>query len=295
MKSVSVPESAAGGDTTCPECGTAFPVPARYTPVVSPQPTLPPPPPAAPTLPPPPVPVMELPSGYAHSRGFALSPSVVAWIPAVALLFIFFLTSTPWVGVFPNGHPVYTQGPWRAITGYPSRSIQLEKFLLKELPPPSVYDRTSSDWLLMLPYMLVLIAAVLLAWAERLEASQIPTRLARRIPGLWPYRHLLLAVLATLALVLLAAQAARGFGLERAMHAAVADKFEPQRKAAASPGDQQEVNFSEEQELARYNLERTGWFWLAVLLHILVVAAMLLQVALARRGNRPPPRIVLQY
>ncbi|MDB5307570.1 MAG: hypothetical protein JWO38_1772, partial [Gemmataceae bacterium] len=35
MKTVSVPDDAAGKETSCPECGKPFAVPARYNPVVA--------------------------------------------------------------------------------------------------------------------------------------------------------------------------------------------------------------------------------------------------------------------
>ena len=54
LKSVNVPEDAAGKDVTCPECGQTFTPPARYDPVVS----APPPAAPAPHPAPPPAPVL---------------------------------------------------------------------------------------------------------------------------------------------------------------------------------------------------------------------------------------------
>lgn len=302
MKSVSVPDDAAGKDAPCPECGKPISVPARYYPVVGPTPMPPvplPPPPNiagstssvfAPNSPPPEA--LALPTGYIRARGFTISPCVVAWIPAVSLSLILVLTLVPWVGVYPGGHPVYTQSAWRAITGRPTQSFQLEELLLKELPAPSVYVRTSPDWLIMLPYILALLLAVALAWAERLN----PPVVSKRLPGLWPYRIPILAVLAITTLLLLVTEATRGFGLERAMESAVNDKFEATRQAAgASPGDPRKIDFSQQRELAMYGLERTGWFCLVLCLHVLAVLAILGRFGLERRGSKPPPRIVLQY
>lgn len=296
-KSVTVPESAAGTDAPCPDCGQSFPVPAKYNPTVGPAPMPPPPPPPAPVplpAPPPVVPTAPLPTapGYTHSRGITISPCVVGWIPAAALAGILLLTLLPWVGVYPGGHPVYTQGAWRAITGWPKRSIQLEDLLMKELPGSSVYDRAASDWFIMLPYVLVLILATVVAWSDRLELKAVESR----IPTLWPFRHGLLAGLAGAALLLLVVEATRGFGLERAMHAAVSEKFAEQRqKAGSAVGEQEKVDFRENQELASYGVERTGWFCFAMTLHVVVLLAMLANIGLARRGNKPPPRIAIHY
>lgn len=307
MKPVAVPEDASGKDSPCPECGKAIPVPSRYNPIVAPTPlpTLPPAPPLLPKLPEPTAASVEpeatpsaptLPSGYTHSRGIALSPCVVAWIPAIALTAILLLTLAPWVGVYPNGVGVYTQGAWRSINGWPTRNIQLEDLLLKELPAPSVYDRTGSDWLIMLPYILTLLLAIAFAWVERLESVNKTTGIPKRLPGVWPFRQVIIAGLAGMALLFLTLESTRGFGLERAMHAAVSEKFDAKRKeAGTSAGEQTRIDFLEGQELAKYGLERTGWFCLVMCLHVLVLLALLGRLGLERRGSKPPPRLVIQY
>ena len=304
LKPVSVPEDSAGKDAPCPECGKAFPVPSRYNPIVSampppvvPSPAMPIPVEAvaSPTPPAPLPPSPSLPTGYTHSRSFTISPCVVAWIPAVALTAILLLTLTPWVGVYPGATAVYTQGAWRSITGRPTRNFQNEDLMLKELPAPSVYDRTVSDWLIMLPYIIALLLAIVLAWAERLEARGTSTGLPKRFPALWPFRHLVIAGFVGAALLLLTLEATRGFGLERAMHAAVTDKFETQHRDAKTPGDHDRIEYLQGKELAGFGLERTGWFCLVLSLHVLAVLAMLGRAGLERRGNKAPPRIVLQY
>jgi hypothetical protein len=310
LKSVSLPDDAAGKDAPCPECGQSFPIPARYNPTVSAgaAPIIPPPVPsiASEPLPNHPLPIpsleavpaasMPLPAGYTHSLGFAISPVVVAWIPSVGLTLILLLTLMPWVGVFPGGHAVYTQGAWRALTGWPQRDIQVEEWKLSDLPPPSVYERTHSDWLIMLPYLMALLVAVILAWTERLEYSQFATGIPRRLPLLWPYRDMMLAAFAACALLLLSVEALRGFGLERAMAAAVNEKFDDQRKAAGSETDKLvKIAYNQQLDMAKYRIELTGWFYLVMCLHILVVLAMLGRVGLERRGNKPPPRLVIQY
>src|SRR5207249_10197154 len=123
LRPVSVPDDAAGKDATCPECGKAFPVQARYNPVVAPVPppaapptptpytapatpepvpmsTVPPvldrpapppgyvPPSASNQLEPPPPPAPPVPAappGYRRSVGVTFHPKVTAWLPAVCL------------------------------------------------------------------------------------------------------------------------------------------------------------------------------------------------------------------
>ena len=347
MKSVSVPDDAAGKDTPCPECGQPFPVPARYYPVVAAEPRPPTnsgglpspgspsgglPSPGSPAVAPEPVPMStaptdrpapppglvpptstqlepplpptpptpSVPAGYTRSIGFAFSPKTVAWVPTVCLTLILFLTLFNWVGSYVGGTPLYAQNAWRTLVGTVARNFRLEeatKEQMKDLPP--VLDKVRSDWEVMLPYVVVLILVTVLAWDERMVATLDRNRLPRWlrwVTAIWPYRIPVIAGLAVLALVLLVSQLASGFGLERAMRRAVAEKFEPQRKAAAnSPAELDKLTYAEEQELAKYNLEHTTWLYLVVILHVVVVLAVVARAALDARGNKPPPRIVLQY
>jgi hypothetical protein len=292
-KNVMLPESAAGTEAPCPSCGLAFPIPAKYLPAVDAAPvTVPVPPPEPPPKPPTLPEAPSIPAGYTHSRGITLSPAVVAWVPAVALTAVFLLTFFPWVELPSRGPSVYTQGAWRSISGRPTRDFQFEDMVLKDLPPPSLYDRTPADWYIMLPYLFVLLAAVAIAWADRLDAAAVE----RLIPTLWPHRHVLQAGLAVAAFLLLSIEAARGFGLERALNSAVSEKFaEPREKAGNLPGEQKKIDYQESQELAKYGMERTTAFCLAMGLHLLVPLAMLATIGLNRRGNKPPPRIAIQY
>jgi hypothetical protein len=76
----------------------------------------------------------------------------------------------------------------------------------------------------------------------------------------------------------------------------VSERFaEERQKAANNVAEQAAIDFKEDQEFARFNLERTTWLYLVILLHILVVLAMIARYILDRRGHKPPPRIVIQY
>lgn len=308
---VTVPDEAAGTTVPCPECKAPFPVPARYEPVVS-VPVAPPPPPAAPppvapaapppgitpealavvSQPPPPV------AGYEHTVGVSLKPSTLAWVPAVGLTLVLVLTLFPWVGSYVGGSAVYSQTAWRALAGSPARNFHLEELSRQQAGwPTDVLNKVSSDWLLMLPYLLLLISGVALAWAERfvVDVSRLPKQVAF-LREVWPQRILVLAALAVALVVLLLLQAGRGFGLERAMRDAVAERYaEDRTKAAGNQAELDKIEFRADQELAKFNLERTAWFELAVGLHLLVVLAMAGRFWLDRRGTKPPPRLVLQY
>ncbi len=252
-----------------------------------------------PDLPPPP-PVPATPAGYSRSIGISLSQTAVSWTPAVALTLIFFLTFATWIGSYVGASPIFTQNAWRAISGWPDRDFRLEELMKKQgWPTADIVNHVTSDWELMLPYIVVLILAMILAWMERMLAAvrkSVFPRPLQWIPSLWPYRIPILAGLATIALLLLIIQVANGFGLERSLHNVVSERFaEERQKAANNVAEQAAIDFKEDQEFARFNLERTTWLYLVILLHILVVLAMIARYILDRRGHKPPPRIVIQY
>jgi hypothetical protein len=255
MKSVSVPEDAAGKDATCPECGKAFPAPARYSPVVAaesrpaPHPHAPVPPepkpmstaPVPPTAPPgfvppapastqlePPLPpeppVPPAPAGYTRSRGISISPQVVSWVPVACLTLVFLLTFFNWVGAYYADHAVAAQNAWRTLTG----SVSPDYPLLDVYPGKGPWiEKVKSDWELMLLYLITLILAVVFAWAERGVASLDRYRLPpwlRWLPRVWPYRQAVIAGLAAVSLAFLLTQMARGFGLERAVNQEIGER-----------------------------------------------------------------------
>lgn len=324
MSGVTVPDDAAGKDATCPNCGKAFPTPARYSAeVMSPPVPLPPvapPPPApevtvpaaaAPPAPPGYIPPIAPPAassgflppaqpatpqvaveGYTKSVGVTISPKIVAWLPAILLTIVFLATFFPWVGCYAGGSPVYSQRPWGAMfNSTPNRNFKLEGGTI----PGGWLDKKKGDWRLLLPFFLTLILALVFAWAERgfgaLDARNIPP-LAR----VWPWRNTIIAGVASLALILLLAQWVNGFGLERAIKQHVTEQFADRRaKAETSPEALGKLEYDEEQEFNKYGLEHTTWFYLALLCMLGAVLSVMTRAALDNRGNKAPPKFVLHY
>lgn len=336
LTSVSVPETAAGTEVPCPQCGKPVAVPARYNPVVA----APPPPapvapvPAAPVpvpppgyIPPAPVPTAPyaaappglvptaltppgpgapgptMPAGYTRSFAVVLSPRVMAWLPAACLTMAFIGTFFPWVGSYYGDHAVFSQGPWRLVSGYPERDLKLEEAAKRDFPEYSAWLKdVPSNWELMLPFLLLLAAAVVLAWADHLMAAPpAPNRLpspVRWLTTIWPHRAAILFGLGALALVLVLSQAVQGFGIETAVRNAVRNSkplVELRNKAATDPTERDRLKANEQELMDKYQLRRTTWFYAAVGFHILAVVGMAARAGLARRGNKPPPRIVVQY
>lgn len=320
LKTVSVADAAPGTDVNCPECGKSFAVPAGYTPAVAsaPVPAPPPPPPLAalpPVIPPPPPPAPAgyvppappsppvvpppptLSPGYTRSRGFTVNPKRVAWMPAICLTLVVFMSFVcPWVGSYPAGHAVHSQGLWRAAFGNVNRNLKLEEMMTVK---GGWLDLVKSNWEVLIPALLALMVAMVVAWADRrlpsLNAAKFPPPL-RWIASLWSRRRLIVGVLTAFALALITIQAINGFGMEKAIKKSVADRFADERKdAGASAAAQAKVDFKIEEEVAKYAVEYTTWAYLSFALLALAVLAAIARWALDRRGNKPPPRFLIEY
>lgn len=322
----------AGKEVTCPHCGKSFPTPVRYSamaptadaetaagpiePVRSlPHPEIPMPAGGDPYPPPGYVPPTSetrvdpsrassmqgtvpaasatVSGGLTRSCGITISPAVVAWLPAILLTVVLVCTAFPWVGCFVGDSAVYAQRPWGAMFGStPYRNFQLEE---AGVIPSGWLDKISSDWRLLLPFFFLLLVSLIFAWAER-GLSSVDPRQIPPLAKLWPGRHAVIAGCATLALVMLLLQVAQGFSMERAIHRHIEREFADRlEKAANSPAELARLEYLEEQVYRSYNVEYTKWFYIAVISHIVAVAAIVLRLALDRRGDRPPPRLVLYY
>lgn len=320
-----------GGNLRCPKCQHEFAAPQRYEPEVlsgggsgvessgSPASSgsgSPPagggiaPPPITPPLITPPmpgrtapgsggsavagpgVPPPELPAGYTRSLTLSFTPGTLRWCPAVLLPLALLCTFFPWVTLSIGGSTVYAQGPWRALFG----RVYADAALVEVSQWPTEWvERVGSDALLVLPALLLLILAVLVAWAER-ELGAVDFRKIPPLAGFWPWRRHLLLLASAAALVLLLIQSGRGWGLERALHQAVNERFAQQwNEALPNPVQLALVKYKMEQELHRYNLGHTHWQYLGLGSLVLAVLTLLATEALDRRGQRPPPRLVIQY
>ena len=207
---------------------------------------------------------------------------MIAWLPAVLLVVTLLCTFAPWVGMYVGGYPAYSQGPWSAMFGSPNPNPPLVA-TMQTLG--NWHDHFNSDWELMVPFLLVLILATVLALADRGFHSLDP----RRIPplaGIWKWRKLAILLFAAAAFALAFSQVLHGFGLERAIRKTVAEKYAPERaEAKGNAVKLAQVQYREDQEFAKYNLERTTWLYVALVCNLLAVFAMLAHTA-ARTPRR---------
>lgn len=310
-----VADELAGKEATCSYCAKPFPVPGRYTAQVSAAVAPPAPAPVAvapapqPVAPEPVAPAPEAPSGFlppaptvggalpaasgtVKEIGFSIPPKLVAWLPALALTVVFVLSFFPWVASYRGNSTVYSQRPWGALVGgTPARNFKLEDSSI----PGGWLDKVRSDWKILLPFFLLLLVGLAFAWAERGLKSFDP----RKVPPLvklWPWRNAIVGACTVLTLLLLIGQLINGFGMERALRAQVAAKYEPQKQAAGeSAAALEKVSHDIEQELRGYDVEQTKWACLALSFLALGALAAVLRPCLDARGDKPAPRFLLRY
>jgi hypothetical protein len=320
---VELASSAAGTSTACPKCGKLFTVPTNYTPTVLSDPNTPEPKPVSdptppvPTTPttadakPTPPPGLVIPSdtprtavsgpeetsggSYAHVRSLTLSPSVLEWLPVACFTLILLLTFFSWVGLYPGGFSTYTQSAWQAFFGTFRTDHISEEVLKLEAP---LKTSISQNLMLMFPYLLSLLLATVLAWADRFvtaaHITQLPAQ-AKVIEKIWPYRFSILTGLAILTLVLLLLQISAGFGLESAVSKHIGADFNEKIAASDNSSTKQKLHIEMGTKLAQYQLTGTTYLYLALIAHVAVVLAAAAKAWLHRRGAKPLPRIQLQY
>jgi hypothetical protein len=199
-----------------------------------------------------------------------LNPRVVVWVAPVALVLLVLTLFAPWVGTYFLDDPdPYTQTGWGTGFG-------------KELSG------------LGLVYLLVLLLTVLVAFAHVL-VPRLGVRLPPQVEQIWPHRLPLLLGLTAALLVFLLFQLLTGFGLEKAVEKSPAetakkDESKPASEDRLSKGLSQGPK-AEGARFARLALYRTIWLYLAVLLQVVALLAVLAEYWLARRGTRPVPKL----
>lgn len=317
---VELPDAAGGTDAPCPRCGKPIPVPGAYTPTVDPAAgpavsaappppvvTQPPVPPSVPAPPPgfvPPKAAAEPPpaaatptpavDGYAHATGFTISPAVLAWVPVGCLTLALLLTFFSWVGSYPGGVRVYTQNPWQALFATFTTNTLPDELLVDEKP---IEQRLFSSWWL-LPYFPVLIGTSLLAWIERFvrdpDPATIPGPLAW-VPKIWPRRFHILTGLTALAVLLVAIQTTRGFGLEVAIGALVTEDFAKRAEEADTTPKKNRLAVDAGRRLAQFGLQGTTLRDLALAAQVLALVTMAGRLWLHTRGPKPHPKLVAYW
>jgi hypothetical protein len=327
QKMLTVPEQFAGQLMKCPLCNGTFTVPSL--PAAAP----PPPPPevfgvkdnepaalpsasltppsttattTAPSAPPPPPPPPLPPGEYTHKSSIWFSPKVIQFIPAAALVLVFFLQLTPWVGFYLGSYAVVSQNAWGAAFASKSPEENDLKGLFRWTTEKAVKDGEEPrvpvvayppSWS---PLTVLYLLLYFLTAALTLACVVLPFVAVKLPPAVKPFLRWKWAVafLFNLVLfVLLLLQLALGFGLETSVKNAESDRqavlAKTHDKESPLPQKQMDAVVSD----AVSHVQITYFLELVVLLHLLTVICALLLFWLNQREtfNKPLPELSLRW
>jgi hypothetical protein len=225
--------------------------------------------------------------GIAARRGIILQSNVVRWIAPACLVLNFFLFFFPWVGVYIGGTvfggTMLARQSGGGIAFGLSPVRQDEKFL-------SSLTSTSGDALLVLYFLVLLVGFVVSVGLAAIAFG--PEDFRRKLPPSLPqilvWRTMAIAGIAALAFFFVELHHLfMSFSIESLAQASAPAVFRDVREAAKGP------------ELADALfaplVQRTGWFSLVVSLNWLALLGALTDLWLERRGQRPPPRLLLEW
>jgi hypothetical protein len=294
---LTVPEQYAGQLMKCPLCAGTFTVPAL---------------PSAPAAPPPPVPdvhthqpeppaLMEpvdvmpephdggaaLPTGYRKTCTLTFNPKWLMWIPSAAVVLIFILQFFPWVGVYPGGVHVESQGAWGAAFG----KVTVDEDAGKDVPVKE--DDVGVSALTMVYILLFVILALpvtIAAIVFRFAPHLVPSGLRPMLRWTWG----IVAAVNVLVFFFLFLQLLVGFSIESKYKEEVASNKLDKGLKDAKGSEKRQLEGT--RNILLETLHRTAWLKLAVVLHLLAITCALLLFWVDRRGpGRPLPRLQLQY
>lgn len=302
QKMLQVPEQYAGQMMKCPLCTGTFTVPALPQAPAAPPPPPPPAPAAAPShaavarekpAAPAPAPA-STPTGYAHTRSYVLKPTVLAWLPAVALLLVFLLMFFSWIGMYPAGNPVVTQSGWFAAFGGKDYPVDVYQ---KTFPDEvKAIDEVGAAPLLVIFILLFLPTLLLAVAGAAVDAKLVPVALPAAVEQFWPWRQLVVAALMLMLFGLVFLQSASSFPLETRMHEYAekqADKLPEMSEKSTRRPDY--IQMFQGREYGRFDIERTTALSLVQWALFLGMLAALAGGWVARRGEKPVPRLDLHY
>lgn len=303
QQAVTVPDASAGQPTPCPNCSQMLTPPALTGAAVD---AAPPPVPRPAPTPAPRVPIETSSAARAAAPvrssssdspwlRITLPRELVYWTAPIALLIAFILSFFTWVAIAPNGTKVYSQNAWQAIGGSFTADATGEGVMNFETDLKA--QEYWNLWLLF--YIVLLIPTTILAIADRVlshKSNSVPDLLS----GVWPHRHLALIALCVILLLLLIAPLISGFGLQKMGVAAVdkqmeklkeaKDKSKEGAKGDLSTKDKAEISLMRDTRIAALGLTRTGWFCLALLLHLLAIVGAGSSIWLDRHPDSPDIR-----
>ena len=265
----------------------------------------------APTQTPRPVTPSSPPGTMTRSFHIPLSSTILQWIPVGAVVLLFILQLSPWVGVYPGGVSVVTQGAWGAAFGdYSTPDPDMENvFKIKteaEVKNPAnekkpevlreVSNEPGKSWLLifyLVPFFLVTLIVSIAVAVLPFVKIQLPPAVANLLPWKWG----IIAVLNAVLLLFLALQLLLNLPLESSVKEWARNKAEldvrydvKSKEPVPMTKPIEKFNSTErktyESRWGQYSdwVSRTIWLKLALVLHILATVAAGLMYWMEKRG-----------
>jgi hypothetical protein len=258
------------------------------------------------TLPPPPPPAPPA-AGPTRGFGLALDPKWLDWVPVGCALLAFVLTFFPWAEMKLGGYTVMTQNGWEAVfagKGDFTPAGEDWKKLDAGLAGKAEDERYKAavlkgDWLVLLPYLLLVILLVLVAAAERVIRDPAAFPLTAKmtfLPPLWKWRLVVLGGLAVLTFLLLWFQAFQGFGLQRSLDTFAQADFKEKLADKPTDAEKRELWIKIGQTAGLFPVKQTSWLTLLLVLHATAVVALAGRFWLSgREAGKPLPRLDVKW
>lgn len=232
--------------------------------------------------------------------GITLQPTLLQWVVPILLGLVVVLTLFfSWSGAFPGDHAVYTQGAFSALLGRINIDPDGENVLRANPtnPPEGVTplkNQIGSNWLLLfiIPLIFLSFVVAVLACIEPMMKVKLPAAVTLALPWKWT----VVLALSGITFFLLAVQAYRGFGLERAIWENAKQEVERTNKLPEYPSTsdykRQEIQIGT--IAGRFQVGQTTALRLTLFLLLLAALVSAFLQWMALRPGRPAPRIEIR-
>ncbi|NBO92809.1 MAG: hypothetical protein EBV06_10955 [Planctomycetia bacterium] len=240
---------------------------------------------------------------YSDNLRVVFDPKILQWVPAVALLLVFVLQFFPWIGVYVGGRDIMSQGAWGAAVGSWTKpdsdltaffSLSTDKEAQKDFDDKNASGNEPGFSLLLFLYLMPLFFVTLAASAGVVALPYIQTPLPPQVQQVLPWKWAIVAGLNGLVLLFILLQFVLPFSLESRVAGYVASNPKWKEDAKAKS----DVQKTKEAERAEYmnRVQRTTWWALVVLLHLVAAGSAGLVYWIEKRGpSKPLPALELKW
>jgi hypothetical protein len=284
--------------------------PAAPTPAFATSPPAPSSPVAAtsnPAYPPPPPSSTPVRSQIEPGDGCAMTfdPQVLQWIPAAALVLVFLLQFFPWVGIYVGGREITSQGAWGTAVGSTTRpDPDLAEFFEfvsdEEAKQRTGWDEKTASGntpqfsLLTFFYLLPWFFVTLVVTVGVVVLPFVQISLPPQVQQVLPWKWAIVAGLNALLLLFVLLQFILPFSLE----SRVASYVDSDPKLRYNDRDKSDVEKMKQvrRGIVLEQVQRTSYFKLVVLLHLLASLAAGMVYWIEKRGpSKPLPRLEFRW